>query len=189
MQNHSEPNVQPSVQAAGPTDGADGGASASAAAPAQSPLEQKVTELEAQVKDKENRYLYLYAEFENYKRRAIKERSDAQKFGWENAARELLTVVDNLERAIEHFPKDADRNLAEGLKMVVSQFQTALEKQGVAVIPTVGQAFDPNLHEAVGQEASDQPTGNIVKEHQKGYTLHGRLLRPARVVISSGPAS
>jgi molecular chaperone GrpE len=69
--------------------------------------------------------------------------------------------------------------------MVLSQFQNTLNKQGVLPISIAAQ-FDPNLHEAVGQEASDQPAGTIVKEHVRGYTLHGRLLRPAQVIVSTG---
>jgi len=148
-------------------------------------LQQKVSELEAQVKEKESKYVYLYADFENYKKRAIKDRSDLQKFGWEPVARELLQVIDNLERAVEHMPAGVDENFAKGIDMVLNQFRFTLQKQGVEVIPTAKQPFDPNLHEAVSQEPSaESPAGTILKEHQKGYTLHGRLLRPARVVVS-----
>ncbi len=150
-------------------------------------LEKKVQELEAQVKEKEAKYLYLYAEFENYKKRAVKERSDLVKFGWENVARDLLQVVDNLDRGLQHMPPATDKNLAEGLKMTLQQFRGALQKQGVQVIESVGQPFNPELHEAISQAPSDQPEGTITQEHLKGYTLHGRLLRPASVVVSSGP--
>jgi len=151
-----------------------------------SDVEKTISDLEQQVKEKENRYLYLYAEFDNYKKRAIKERADLIKFAWEPAAREFLQVADNLERAIGHIPAETDKNLVEGLNLVLNQFRGILEKQGVKPIESLGTCFDPNLHEAVGQEDSTEPSGNVVKEHQKGYSLHGRLLRPARVVISSG---
>ena len=74
-----------------------------------------------------------------------------------------------------------------GLTMVVSQFKSALEKNGVLPVSSIGHNFDPNHHEAVAQEASQEPIGKIIQEHVKGYTLHGRLLRPSRVVVSSGP--
>jgi molecular chaperone GrpE len=152
-------------------------------------LEKRIAELEAQVKEKEAKYVYLYAEFENAKKRAIKERSDLVKFGWENVARDLLQVVDNLDRAVTHMPAGVDANFASGLNMIVTQFKGALQKQGVEEVQSVAQAFDPNLHEAIGQEPSaEHPAGTISQEHSKGYTLHGRLLRPARVVISSGAA-
>ncbi len=149
-------------------------------------LKKRIEELEAQVKEKENKYLYLYAEFDNFKKRTIKERSDLIKFGWESVARDLLQTVDNLERALNHVPSGTDKKLVEGLEMVLNQFKSSLQKQGVQPIESLKKNFDPNLHEAVGQEESDLPSGMIVKEHVPGYTLHGRLLRPARVVISGG---
>lgn len=145
--------------------------------------------LEGRLKEAENRYLYLYADFENYKKRVIKERSDLLKFGWENQARELLPIVDNLERAVQHAPKNLDAQFLQGMQMVLTEFRNALKKQGVEVIETLNKPFDLNLHEAVAQEASTAPNGAIIREVQTGYTLHGRLLRPARVVISTGSAS
>jgi molecular chaperone GrpE len=144
-------------------------------------------ELEAQLKEKDSKYLYLYAEFENYKKRAVKERSDAMKFGWESVARDLLQVTDNLERGLAHAPAGTDKNLMEGLNMTLNQFRSTLQKQGVQQIQTLGQPFNPEFHDAVGQEPSDKPAGTITQEQLKGYTLHGRLLRPASVIVSMGP--
>lgn len=156
-----------------------------------SPTEAKIAELEAALKEEKNKYLYLYADFENFKKRAVKERSDAMKFGWERTASEILGVVDNLERAIAHMPKETDANLRAGIEMTVTQFRSVLEKQGVSLIPTEGVPFNPEFHEAMGQEPSELPSGAITQTLVKGYTLHGRLLRPAKVVISNGkpPAS
>jgi molecular chaperone GrpE len=151
--------------------------------------ENRIEELEAQLKEKDAKYLYLYAEFENFKKRAIKERSDLMKFGWETQARELLQVIDNLERALTHMPASTDKVLVDGLNMVIHQFRATLQKQGVERVESLDKPFDPNLHEAVAQEQSDAPAGTILKEHQGGYTLHGRLLRPSRVVVSSGKQS
>lgn len=137
----------------------------------------------------EDKYKYLYADFENFKKRAIKERQDAMKFGWENVAEEMLGVLDNLERALQYAKPETDPNLLSGLKMVAQQFVTTLGKQGVAPIPTVDHPFNPDLHEAVGQMPSDKAAGTIIQEVQKGYTLHGRLLRASRVMLSSGPAA
>jgi len=148
----------------------------------------KIAQLEAALKDEKNKYLYLYADFENFKKRAVKDRSDAMKFGWERTANEILGVVDNLERAVEHMPKDVEANLKTGIEMTVSQFRSVLEKQGVALIPADGKEFNPELHEAMGQEPSELASGVITKTLVKGYTLHGRLLRPAKVVISTGRA-
>jgi molecular chaperone GrpE len=150
--------------------------------------DRKVAEIEAQLKEEKNRYLYLYAEFENFKKRAFKERTDAAKYGWESVARDLLEVADNLERAVEHMPPTTDKAFTQGILMVLNQFKATLERQGVQPVESVGQELDPNLHEAVAQEPSEEPRGRIIQEHSKGYTLHGRLLRPARVVVSAGPA-
>ena len=143
--------------------------------------------LQNAVKEKENKYLYLYAEFENFKKRQIKERSDLIKFGWERVARDLLQTVDNLERAIAHTPPGTDKTLMDGLHMIVSQFKATLQKQGVEMVPGLHQPFNPEFHEAIGQEPSEHPMGTIVREETPGYTLHGRLLRPGRVIVSCGP--
>ncbi len=143
-------------------------------------------DFEAQLKEKDAKYLYLYAEFENFKKRAQKERSDLVKYGWEPVARELLQVLDNIDRAIVHAPASTDEKFMEGLRLVQQQFRATLEKQGVQAIPAESQNFDPHLHEAIGQIPSDQPNGTVVKEETRGYTLHGRLLRPARVLVSMG---
>jgi molecular chaperone GrpE len=148
--------------------------------------DQRAQELEAQVKEKDAKYLYLYAEFENYKKRSFKELQDARKFGWENVGRDLLQVLDNLERAMAHTPEGTDKNLVIGLQMVIQQFKQTLQRNGVEEVPTMGKPFDPNLMEGMGQEPSNQPAGTVTSEQLKGYTIHGRLLRPARVMVSSG---
>jgi molecular chaperone GrpE len=145
-----------------------------------------MAEMEKKMKEAEQKYVYLYADFENFKKRSIKERQDVMKFGWEKVASGLLEVMDNFDRALSFAKPDGDQNLLNGLKMVAQQFRATLEKEGVAVIPTENQSFNPELHESVGQLPSEKPAGVIAQELQKGYTLHGRLLRPARVMISSG---
>lgn len=152
-------------------------------------LEELTAKYEEALKEEKNKYLYLYAEFENYKKRAVKERSDMLKFGWEGVARELLGVVDNLDRAIQAMPAGTDENLKKGIEMILNQFQSTLDKQGVKPVTALGQTFNPEIHEAMGQEPSDRPSGEITQELVKGYTLHGRLLRPSRVVVSSGKNS
>jgi len=166
----------------------ENGASSDAQAATEKSADQKILELENQVKEKENKYLYLYAEFENYKKRMIKERSDLVKFGWENVARDLLQVVDNLERALQFTPPETDKNLVMGLNMVLADFRSTLQRQGVQKIDSTGQTFNPELHEGVSNEVSaEHPAGIVLKEHLPGYMLHGRLLRPSKVVVSSGP--
>ncbi len=163
------------------------------AAPDASPDHQEATSpesplaaLEVQLKAAEQKYVYLYAEFENFKRRAQKEREEAVKYGWEKASYDFLEVIDNLDRALHFAGTNTDKNLLMGLKMVSDQFRAALEKQGVQPIDTAGQKFDPHLHEAVGEAESELPKGGIVREETKGYRIHGRLLRASRVIVSKG---
>lgn len=163
-----------------------------AASPAEAPAADesaaKIAKLEEQLKAEQQKYVYLYADFDNYKKRAAREREDLIKYGFEKAARDLLQVADNLHRAVEHIPDSVDKNLSAGIRMVLEQLNSTLQKHGVTPVAAQGQAFDPHVHEAVGQQPSESPAGTVVMEHQKGYTIHGRLLRPARVVISMGPA-
>jgi molecular chaperone GrpE len=165
---------------------ADGSAGAENATEPTSHRDPAFLEMEKRAQDWEQKYLYLYADFENFKKRSVKERQETLKFGWESVASGLLEVLDNFERALSFAKPEADPALLSGLKMVAQQFKTTLEKQGVAEIRTTDQPFNPELHESVGQIPSEKPQGVIVQEHQKGYTLHGRLLRPSRVLISSG---
>lgn len=173
MENNSDQNAQ--EQTAAPETPVNNGNGSNGAANKPDPL------AEAQQK-----YVYLYAEFENYKKRAFKERQETVKYALEPAASELLQVLDNLERALQHAKPDGDPSLLEGLKMVMSQFKATLEKQNIKEVATDQQPFNPEFHEAVGQKPSELPQGTIVETVQKGYTLHGRLIRPARVLISSG---
>ncbi len=148
-----------------------------------------IAELEKKLKEAEQKHVYLYAEFENFKKRALREQQETIKFGWKNVAANLLEVLDNFERALTFAKPEGDPDLVSGLKMVSQQFKSVLEKQGVTEIQTADQAFNPELHEAVGQIPSEKAAGIIVQEQQKGYTLHGRLLRPSRVLISTGPTN
>jgi len=137
------------------------------------------------LEEAENKYKYLYAEFDNFKKRVEKERLEVLKFGWEPVARELLQVVDNLERAISHASESADKTLLDGVEMTLKHFLSTLESHGVKGLDAEHQDFDPHIHEAVGHEASDKhEEGKVIKQHSKGYMLHGRLLRPAQVVVN-----
>jgi molecular chaperone GrpE len=145
---------------------------------------------EERIKAAENKYLYLYADFENFRKRVQKERVDLMQYGWESVARELLGVLDNLDRAVQHGQtqnlEGQAKGLLDGVQMVARQFQTVIESAGVKRIESLNKTFDPMFHEAVSQEASEKPAGTIVAEHAPGYMLHQRLLRPSRVVVSLG---
>lgn len=153
---------------------------------AQAKIEAKIESLEEQLRLEKSKYTYLYSDFENFKKRGIKERSDLAKFAVESFAGELLEVMDNLERALQQTSPKTDPSLTAGLKMVLNQFKSALEKKGIRQIESVQKQFDPDRHEAIAAESSEHPPGTVLVEHTKGYMIHDRLLRPARVTVSKG---
>ena len=147
------------------------------------------TQLAAKTREAEEYYdrlLRLAAEMENLKKRLEREKADLLRFANENLIKELLPVVDNLERALEHGRElKAPPPLLEGVELVHQGFLAVLAKFGVTPLVSVGQAFDPAFHNAVMQEeAPEIPDGSVIKELQKGYLMHQRLLRPAMVVVA-----
>jgi len=138
-------------------------------------------------KENHDKWLYLGAEFENFKKRLTKERIDLIKFGHERFAGELLNVVDSLESALAHVPKEESKKsgLAEGIHLTVKQFLGVFGQFGIKPIESKGKHFDPNFHEAIAQqESNEHEPGTVIQEHRKGYLLHDRLLRAAQVVVS-----
>lgn len=131
--------------------------------------------------------LRVSADFENYKKRTSREMQDLAKYANERLVKELLTVVDNLERAIESAAGShgKDDPLVQGVNMTLSETLKILERFHVTPIQSLGEAFDPNYHQAMMQEdVNDQPPNTVVRELQKGYMIHERLLRPALVAVS-----
>jgi molecular chaperone GrpE len=129
-------------------------------------------------------YLRLAADLENFRKRAIRERQEAERNGRERILRGCLEIFDNLERGLKG-AKDQNDPLAEGIKMILSQVENWLKSEGLQSIATKGEIFDPAVHEAVTQiERQDLPNGSIVEEVRKGYRWSDRLLRPASVVVS-----
>jgi len=133
-------------------------------------------------------YLRSMAEAENIRKRSVKEKEEWVKYANEVLLKSLLPVIDNLEKAIEHSRDQSSMNaLREGVMLTLKGFKDSLSKSGVTEIQAPGAPFDPRLHEAVYEVNDDQtPDGIVVQELQKGYTLNGRLLRPAMVVLSKG---
>ena len=152
-------------------------------------LEKELEENKKVFEELNDRYLRLGADFDNYKKRISKEKADLISYGNEELIRSLLSVLDNLERGIEHSEADRDTNpIIEGFRLVHKQFLDCLEKFGVKAIEVnKGEEFDPNLHQAVERVESDEvQPGFILSELLKGYTLKDRLLRPALVSVSKG---
>lgn len=159
--------------------------------PFSAPSEASSTELAArdeELKSLNDKYLRLAAEFDNYKRLAQRDQRDQIRFGNEHLLRELLPVVDNLERAIKAAKDNTSTDgLIQGIELTLKQLQGVLGKFGVQSIPTMGQPFDPTGHQAVASVPSAKvPDKHIVEEFQRGYRLHDRVLRPAMVTVSSG---
>jgi molecular chaperone GrpE len=168
-----------------------------------SAAEQKVAELEQQLRESNERALRSHAELENYRKRSQRELADERRYAIVPFARDLLAVVDNLERAIEatqarsasegnvsSTPSNDVSSLLAGVKMVATQLEGILKAHQCVRIETVGTPFDPNQHQAIAQEPSDEyPAGTITRATQAGYKLHDRVIRPAQVFVSTGPAA
>jgi len=153
-------------------------------------LEAKLAEAQEQAKDHHDRMLRMAAELDNYKKRAARELDDMRKYATENIVRQLLTVVDNLERAIASASPDNqnDQSVVDGVALTLAEINKILEKHHVTPIEALGEPFDPAFHQAMCQEeCSDKPANTVVQEFQKGYLIHDRLLRPAMVVVSKNP--
>ena len=163
--------------------------------PEKSP-EELLEESRAEVVEWQDKALRSIAEFENYKKRMERERTAMLKYSGEPIFRELLPVVDNLERAVGQGiveGVEAEQNLKallEGVELTLKSLQTTLEKFEVKPMETIGQPFDPTVQEALSMEASeDIPANHVVSEFEKGYHYKDRLLRAARVIVSSGDAN
>ncbi|WP_085991861.1 nucleotide exchange factor GrpE [Oceanobacillus senegalensis] len=148
-------------------------------------LESQVETLKAEKNDTYQRLLRLQAEFDNYKKRTLKEREADRKYKSQDLANELLPALDNFERALQVEVTDETKNLIEGITMVYKQLVEALKSQGVEPIESEGKEFDPNVHHAVMQVEDETFESNvIVEELQKGYILKDRVIRPAMVKVN-----
>lgn len=148
-------------------------------------LKVKLQEMENKASENYDKYIRTVAELDNYRKRAVREKADAIKYGNENLLRDILPLVDNVDRALEHADTSDDfEAFKKGLKMLHEQLLCCLKKHGVEVIDTAGKDFDPNVHEAMLQVKSDEhEAGKVVNEFERGYLLNGRLLRPAKVCV------
>ncbi len=152
--------------------------------------EAQIDQLQAELKKAQDESLRQTAEFENFRKRKQREMEEERRYAIQPFARDLLAVVDNLERAIEASAAGDANSLRDGVKMVSAQLQNVLAQHNCVRIPGVGSQFDPNYHQAIAQEASTEHAAGIVsREAQVGYKLYDRVVRPAQVFVSTGPAS
>jgi molecular chaperone GrpE len=144
---------------------------------------------EAKAEEHRNSYLRAMAELDNYRKRTDRELDNARKFAIERFAQELVTVGDALEAGINAGAANPGPALLQGAEATLRELHRAFEKAGIKIIDPAGQPFDPAWHEAmVAQESRERPPNTVLSVIQKGYSLNGRLLRPARVVVSKAPA-
>jgi len=138
-----------------------------------------------------DRFLRISAEFENYKKRSAREMDDLRKYANQFLIKEMLAVVDNLERALNssNGNSNIDKCMADGVNLTLKEILKVFEKFNVKPIESIGQPFDPNFHQAMMQEETDDyPENTVITELQKGYMIHDRLLRPSMVVVASSKA-
>lgn len=191
----------PEERPAGPAEAGEGGASKEGAVdetgPAES-LKETSERLEEDLRAAEDKYVRALADLDNTRKHQVREKASWFRYGHETIARDLLSVLDNLERAMQSAgelsasgdPEAGLKGLLEGVELTIKQFSDTLGKHGVVPIESSGRPFDPRLHEAIQRlERGDVPPGTVVEEFLKGYMLHDRLLRAAKVIVSSGPES
>ena len=147
-------------------------------------LETKFAEQSEELELKSDKNIRLLAEFDNYKRRTQEERSKLFKYAGEELAKEILPILDDLHRTLESDGKGKARSILEGIELIVAKLDKTLEDQGIVPFDSVGQDFDPELHEALLSEKSDKGDNVILKEFEKGYKYNDKILRHSKVVVS-----
>ena len=147
--------------------------------------------LESEIQELKKEKLYLLADFDNFRKQAIKERSDLMKYGSEPIIREFLTILDNLERAAStELTPETMASYKSGVEMIVSQFKKVLERFGVEEVNAQGETFDPSVHEALSSESnSELPDNTVSQVLKKAYKLRGKVIRPAQVIVNTAPGN
>ena len=144
--------------------------------------------LTEELKEMSEKYLRLYAEFDNYKKRVNKDKEELLKYGQESLLYELLTVIDNLELALKHASDEVSTGLIQGVEITYKELMKTLEKFGLTAVEAEGENFDPSVHHAMSQVERDDVDENIVvEEYRKGYKLKDKVLRPSLVSVSKKP--
>jgi molecular chaperone GrpE len=156
--------------------------------PPDSPEQEPQEDVDQQLRDLQDRYLRLRADFENYRRRAAEEQLGARRSAVADAAQRLLPVLDDAERALTHVPDGTDETWLRGLRLTEQKLRDALASLGVEPIEAVGARFDPHLHDAVAAvESDEQPENTVVDEQRPGYRVGDLVLRPSLVRVSRHP--
>lgn len=153
------------------------------------PIKTDLEQAQEETAKWKNEYLYLRAEFDNYKKNAIKERADLLKFGIERIGRDILEVMDNFERALQtKVSADNVQTFKSGVEMTAKELKEALTKHGIQEVPSENQPFNPQVHEAISAEPTAAvPEGHITKVFKKPYKLHDKVIRMGQVVVATAP--
>lgn len=148
--------------------------------------EKQVQDLKQQLVDAEDKYLRLYAEFDNFRKRSLQEKADHTKYAARNLIEQLLPIMDSFEHSRASFEKQncGLEDMQKGFALIHKQLEDALQRIGVTKLVPKGEVFDPKFHEAVMQQDSDQPAHTILEVLQPGYTIYDKLLRPAMVIVA-----
>lgn len=150
---------------------------------------ETLTEAQEAIAELNERIVRLTADFDNFRKRAQREKDEARQFANQGLLEKLLPVLDNFEMALTAV-KDADPSVRDGVQMILDQLLGVLRESGVEPVDAMGQPFDPNLHEALSQEETTEvEEGTVVQQVQRGYKLNDRLVRPARVVVAKAPGA
>ncbi len=167
------------------TTAAKSGAAAESAAP-----ESELDALRREVGELKDKNLRLLAEVQNQQKRFAREKQDALRYAEADFAKELLVILDDFERTQESAKTATDaKSVVDGVKIVHDHFLKVLQQRGITTIESVGKPFDPNVHEALMQQPSaDVAAGSVIQEAARGFKMHDRVLRPARVIVSAGEA-
>lgn len=180
-----EPEVPPPAADA---DTAATGDDPDATATAEPADAQQLEETRGQLAELNDKYLRIYAEFDNFRKRTAMDREELRRYANEEIIAELLSVLDHLDMAVQHSRGATAEKIVEGVQMTLKEFERLLEKFGVRIISAAGQAFDPNLHHAMAQIPTDEVEPNtVVEEFRKGYQLHDKLIRAALVSVARPP--
>ena len=151
-------------------------------------LQEEITKLKDKIKEAEDKNLRTLAEYDNYRKRSFRELTTARTAVKVDTLTPILNIFDHFNMAVTATETSDDMNvIKEGMKMIATEFSKALEEYGIEEVNSIGEKFDPNLHEAVGKESSEEEEDTIIKQWRCGYKLGTRLIRPASVVVSSGP--
>ena len=158
-------------------------------APAELSPEQRAEQLVEENEELQDKFVRLMADFDNYKKRASKEKSDVIQFGNEGLLKDILPIIDNIERLLTYSYREGSwKSFQEGVELLLAESNKTLAKYGVESIEALGKAFDPNIHQAMQRSETDEVEANTVVEvYQKGYLYRSRLLRPSLVVVAVPP--